>query len=88
MPRPISRPRSFSRNFTRPRLVRGDFAHHLRPQGRGRWFAELSSGQSASFASIAALEGCSERYVRSVLPLAFLAPDVISAGIDGRFARR
>jgi site-specific DNA recombinase len=36
------------------------------------------------FSSIADREACSERYVRSVLPLAFLAPDVIRAAIDGR----
>ena len=36
------------------------------------------------FSSIADREACSERYVRSVLPLAFLAPDVIQAAIDGR----
>ena len=49
-----------------------------------RWFVELSSGQTASFGSIAAREGCSERYVRSVLPLAFLPPDVIDEAIHGR----
>jgi site-specific DNA recombinase len=32
-----------------------------------RWFAELSSRQVASFAEIAARDGCSERYVRSIL---------------------
>jgi hypothetical protein len=53
--------------------------------GKARsWFVELSSGRIASFGSIAAREGCSERYVRSVLPLAFLAPHVIREAIGGR----
>jgi site-specific DNA recombinase len=47
-----------------------------------RWFLELSSGRVASFGSIG--EGCCERYVRSVLPLALLAPAVITAAIEGR----
>ena len=51
-----------------------------------RWFGELASGRVESFGAIAAREGCSERYVRSVLPLAFLAPEVVEAALLGRFA--
>ena len=42
-----------------------------------RWLGELSSHQVASFGAISAREGCTERYVRSILPLAFLAPEVV-----------
>ena len=49
-----------------------------------RWSNELSSHHLASFGTISAREGCSERYVRSVLPLAFLAPEVVKAALDGR----
>jgi site-specific DNA recombinase len=45
---------------------------------------ELSSHQAASFGAISAREGCTERYVRSILPLAFLAPEVVKAALDGR----
>jgi site-specific DNA recombinase len=49
-----------------------------------RWLGELSSHRVANFGEISAREGCSERYVRSILPLAFLAPEVIKAALDGR----
>jgi site-specific DNA recombinase len=49
-----------------------------------RWLGELSSHQVTSFGSIAAREGCTERYVRSVLPLAFLAPAVVQAAVQAR----
>ena len=49
-----------------------------------RWLGELSSHRVASFGAISAREGCSERYVRSILPLAFLAPEVVKAALDGR----
>jgi site-specific DNA recombinase len=38
-----------------------------------QWSCELSSHQVTSFGIISAREGCTERYVRSILPLAFLA---------------
>jgi site-specific DNA recombinase len=38
-----------------------------------RWLIELSCGRFDTFSSIGDRDGCSERYVRSVLPLAFLA---------------
>jgi site-specific DNA recombinase len=49
-----------------------------------RWCAELSASPDASFAAIASREGYGERYVRSILPLAFLAPEVITAAVEGR----
>jgi site-specific DNA recombinase len=49
-----------------------------------RWLGELASHRVTSFGAISAREGCTERYVRSVLPLAFLAPEVIKAALDGR----
>ena len=48
-----------------------------------RWLDELSSHQVASFGAISARESCTERYVRSILPLAFLAPEVVKAALDG-----
>jgi site-specific DNA recombinase len=49
-----------------------------------RWLGELSSHKVTSFGAISAREGCTERYVRSILPLAFLAPEVVKSAIDGR----
>ena len=45
---------------------------------------ELSSHKVTSFREISAREGCTERYVRLILPLAFLAPKVVKAALDGR----
>ena len=49
-----------------------------------RWFGELSSRRVESFEVLAAREGCSERYVRSILPLAFLAPEITRAALERR----
>lgn len=43
------------------------------------WAQELIEGRMAGTAEIARREGCSARYVRVTLPLAFLAPDIIAA---------
>ena len=48
-----------------------------------RWFAELASGQIASVGEIADREGVSGRYVRCLLPLAFLSPDIVEAIANG-----
>jgi DNA invertase Pin-like site-specific DNA recombinase len=43
------------------------------------WTQELIEGRIAGTKAIARREGCSARYVRITLPLAFLAPDIIAA---------
>ncbi len=48
-----------------------------------RWFHEIASGQQASLNQVAAAEGVSNRYVARLLPLAFLAPDIVEAILDG-----
>jgi site-specific DNA recombinase len=45
------------------------------------------SGQVTSTHAIAAREGLSERSVRMTLSLAFLAPDLVKAAVDGRLMR-
>jgi hypothetical protein len=55
-------------------------AHHC--------FEALVSGQVGSVAELATLEGISDRYVSSVLPLAFLAPDIVEADRRGTPAFR
>jgi site-specific DNA recombinase len=42
-------------------------------------FDALVSGRSGSVAELASREGISDRYVSSLLPLAFLAPDIVEA---------
>ena len=48
-----------------------------------RWFDEIASGQQASLNQVAAAEGVSNRYIARLLPLAFLAPDIVEAILDG-----
>ena len=52
-----------------------------------RWLDQLMDGTVSLTASIAAREGLSEKTVRSILSLAFLAPDIVQAAIDGRLPR-
>jgi site-specific DNA recombinase len=49
-----------------------------------RCFEALVSGQVGSVAELATLEEISDRYVSSVLPLAFLAPEIVEAIAAGR----
>ncbi len=48
------------------------------------WFDELQSGQAKSAQDIATRYNTSSRYVGHLLPLAFLAPDIIEAIVAGR----
>lgn len=51
---------------------------------RGRdWFEQLASGKVESFAEIARAEGVTGRYVAHVIPLAFLAPDIVASILAG-----
>jgi site-specific DNA recombinase len=49
-----------------------------------RCFDALVSGCVKSVAELATLEGVSDRYVSSLLPLAFLAPDIVEAIVAGQ----
>lgn len=49
-----------------------------------RWFDDLVSGRAVSLTAIAKREGISDRYVGHLLPLAFLAPDIVEAIAAGR----
>jgi site-specific DNA recombinase len=52
-----------------------------------RWLNELMMDPKASTESIAARERCSVRQVNMTLSLAFLAPRLVQAAIDGRLPR-
>jgi site-specific DNA recombinase len=49
-----------------------------------RWFDEISTGNATSLAEIAAREGLAVRYVGRLIRLAFLAPDIVGAIVEGR----
>jgi hypothetical protein len=48
------------------------------------WKEQLISGRSISIRAIATGEGVTERYVARLLKLAFLAPDIVEAILEGR----
>jgi site-specific DNA recombinase len=49
-----------------------------------RWFQEIPQGSDISFAEIARRERVTSRYVRRLLPLAFLDPGIVEAIAEGR----
>jgi hypothetical protein len=57
----------------------------LKAVARGhRWFSELASGRAMFTREIAAQEGVNERFVRRLIPLAFLSPAIVRAIAEGR----
>ena len=56
-------------------------------RGRG-WLAELTKDAGTSTESIAQREGCSARKVNMTMSLAFLAPDLVKAALEGRLPHR
>jgi len=52
-----------------------------------RWLDELISGTATGPGAIADREGCSRRHVNMTISLAFLAPDLIRAAVEGRLPR-
>jgi hypothetical protein len=51
---------------------------------RGRqWFEDLVSSRAGSLVEIAKAEGVTDRYVARLLPLAFLAPDIVTSVLAG-----
>ena len=57
----------------------------LRAVARGhKWFDQLVSARASHAAQIAAREGVNERYVRRLIPLAFLSPAIVEAITEGR----
>ena len=80
-------PSSGDREDTRP--IRADArARLIAAFSRGRrWLDELLSGNSKSIEEIAIREGCSARKVNMTLSLAFLAPALVKAAIEGRLPR-
>jgi hypothetical protein len=52
---------------------------------RGRaWFEELASGRARSLQELAKRDGISRRYIRRLISLAFLSPQLVEAILQGR----
>jgi site-specific DNA recombinase len=68
------------------RPIRSEYRTRLvTAMARGRcWLRELIEDPKASVESIATREGCTTRKVNMIISLAFLAPDLVKAAIDGR----
>ena len=49
-----------------------------------RWLQEIVDSSSAGPDEIAARESCSRRHVMMMISLAFLAPDLVAAAMQGR----
>jgi site-specific DNA recombinase len=52
-----------------------------------RWLGELLAAPQQTIEAIAAREGKTERSIRMMLSLAFLAPDLVKAAVEGRLPR-
>jgi site-specific DNA recombinase len=48
------------------------------------WFEQLASGEVSTIAEIAQRENVTDRYVSSLLKLAFLSPELVQAAVEGR----
>jgi len=57
----------------------------LKAVGRARrWRHQIESGQRPSIAGIARNERIAPRYIRDLMPLAFLSPKIVQAILEGR----
>ncbi|MCJ2061051.1 recombinase family protein [Methylobacterium sp. J-048] len=85
--REIVVPPGVERDGLRPMKVE-DRARILAAIARSRaWVDDLVAARAPGTAAIALREGCSERAVRMMLPLAHLAPRIVRAIVDGRLPR-
>ena len=82
------------REILLPKGIRPEHARPIRSETRARlvvamargrrWLGELIADPTASADSIAKRENCSARKINMTISLAFLAPDLVKAAIDGR----
>ena len=85
--RQILIPRGVPRNDVRPtRIERRARLVNAIARGR-RWLDEIVSGSTASIEQIATRQKCSVRQVNMTISLAFLAPDLVKAAVEGRLPR-
>ena len=78
-------------------MPHGALRDHIRPEraerrlrlisaiARGRrWFDEIIAGSIIDAAQLARRERCTERQINLTLSLAFLAPQLVKAAVEGR----
>jgi site-specific DNA recombinase len=85
--REIIVPQSASQDDLRP--IRADARARLVAaiaQGR-RWLDELTTGTTPDIETISSRERCSVRKINMTISLAFLAPDLVKAAVEGRLPR-
>ena len=87
-PREIILPASTS-SHPDPRPIRAETrAKLVSAIAKGRhWLDELIAGMVTNVEQIAATENCTVRQVNMTISLAFLAPSLVQAAIDGRLPR-
>jgi site-specific DNA recombinase len=87
-PREIALPASTS-SHPDPRPIRAETrAKLVSAIAKGRhWLDELIAGMVTNVEQIAATENCTVRQVNMTISLAFLAPSLVQAAIDGRLPR-
>jgi hypothetical protein len=88
-PREIIPPALHSSSPTDHRPIRAETrAKLVRSIAKGRhWLEELSVGTVTNPDQIAARENCTTRQVNMTISLAFLAPTLVQAGLEGRLPR-
>jgi site-specific DNA recombinase len=85
--RPILLPHGVPRNEIRPtRIERRARLVSATARGR-RWLDEIVSGSVTDVQHIAARQKCSVRQVNMTISLAFLAPDLVRAAVEGSLPR-
>jgi hypothetical protein len=85
--RQILIPLGVPRNEVRPiRIERRARLVNAISRGR-RWLDEIVSGSVANIEQIATRQKCSVRQVNMTISLAFLAPDLVKAAVEGRLPR-
>jgi site-specific DNA recombinase len=85
--RQILIPLGVPRNEVRPTRVERR-ARLVNAIARGRrWLDEIISGSATNIEQIATRQKCSVRQVNMTISLAFLAPDLIKAAVEGRLPR-
>ena len=89
-----------SKRFRKILLPHGTPRQHVRPEraerrvrlvsaiARGRrWLDEIIAGSITDAAQLARREQCTERQINLTLSLAFLAPQLVKAAVEGRLPR-
>ena len=85
--RQILLPHNASRSDVRPEQFERR-AHLVSAIARGRrWLDDVVSGRVTTVTELCAREKCSVRHINMTISLAFLAPNLVKAAVEGRLPR-